>query len=439
MIKEIKISLLGQHPLNPRKTYDDIDELAASIKEKGILQNLLVVPDDAQEGHYLVIGGNRRLLAARKAGIETAPCVIRTDLTDKDIAQIMLTENMQRRDLTPIEEAYGMQMCIQDYGIKVDELAEGTGLSKTTIQHRLNIAKLDKEILKEADSAQITLKDFIELEKLKNIENRNEAAKLLGKPGFSQKVNDLKTREEMAGWKEKVEKVLNEFAAKVTNRPADTKWVSSYNFRYSWNPQESDIPEKPEEDGEYFYTEGWSSIALYKRLTDEELKDEYEDDDDEDEEDGKSEKRDEIFEKYYHRRLDFMMTCKEELKGDDLMKHLLRAALNEPMGWVNKAAWKELHGNELNSSRDILSPHVSENGRNITRYLYCRLEDGSDLSLTNWRGIYVDDHPKATELYKILEDLGYITDETEDAMLDGTWELYEGNDEEDDEEEDDEE
>ena len=121
MIKEIKISLLGQHPLNPRKTYDDIDELAASIKEKGILQNLLVGPDDAREGYYLVIGGNRRLLAARKAGIETAPCVIRTDLTDKDIAQIMLTENMQRRDLTPIEEAYGMQMCIQDYGIKVDE------------------------------------------------------------------------------------------------------------------------------------------------------------------------------------------------------------------------------------------------------------------------------------------------------------------------------
>ena len=90
MIQEIKISLLGRHPLNPRKEYKDIDELAQSIKEKGILQNLLVVPDDAQKGHYLVIGGNRRLLAARKAGIESAPCVIRTDLTDKDIAQIML-------------------------------------------------------------------------------------------------------------------------------------------------------------------------------------------------------------------------------------------------------------------------------------------------------------------------------------------------------------
>lgn len=441
MIKEIKISLLGQHPLNPRKTYDDIDELAASIKEKGILQNLLVVPDDAQEGHYLVIGGNRRLLAARKAGIETAPCVIRTDLTDKDIAQVMLTENMQRRDLTPIEEAYGMQMCIKDYGIKVDELAEGTGLSKTTIQHRLNIAKLDKEILQEADSAQITLKDFIELEKLKNIEDRNEAAKLLGKPGFSQKVNDLKTREELAVWKEKAEKVLNEFAAKVTNRPADTKWVNSYNFRYSWNPQESDIPEKPEEDGEYFYTEGWSSIALYKRLTDEELKDEYEDDDDEGEEDDKSEKRDEIFEKYYHRRLDFIKSREGELAENDLTYHLLKAMLNDPPCWkANGEAWKEIHGEDLSVKRDILAPSPSVNQANITDYLYCRLESGVEsLDLTNWKGEYEEDHPKADALYSLLDDMGYIQDETEIDMLDGTWELYEGNDEEDDEEEDDEE
>lgn len=438
MIQEIKISLLGQHPLNPRKEYKDIDELAQSIKEKGILQNLLVVPDDAQEGHYLVIGGNRRLLAARKAGIESAPCVIRTDLTDKDIAQIMLTENMQRKDLTPVEEAYGMQMCIQDYGIKVEELAEETGLSRSTIQHRLNIAKLDKEILKEADSAQITLKDFIELEKLKNIEDRNEAAKLLGKPGFTQKVYDMVQKENIEEWKEKAEKILDGFAAKVSKLPENVRYVTNYYFRYS---ADSDTPEE-QTDGEYYYIVNYSTITLYKALTEDEIKDEYEDDEedeDEEEREKREEERNAIFEKYYHRRLDFMMTCKEELKGDNLMEHLLRAALHEPMGWVNKAAWKELHGNEFNSNRDILSPYASKNGRNITRYLYCRLEDGSDLSLTNWRGIYVDDHPKATELYKILEDLGYITDETEDAMLDGIWELYEGNDEEDDEEEDDEE
>ena len=254
-------------------------------------------------------------------------------------------------------------------------------------------------------------------------------------------MNDLKTREELATWKEKAEKVLNEFAAKVTNRPADTKWVNSYSFRYSRNSQESDMPEKPEEDGEYFYSEGWSSIALYKRLTEDEIKDEYEDDDDEDEEDDKSEKRDEIFEKYYHRRLDFIKSREGELAEDDLTYHLLKAMLNDPPCWkANGEAWKEIHGEDLSVKRDILAPSPSVNQANITDYLYCRLESGVEsLDLTDWKGEYVEDHPKANALYSLLDDMGYITDETEDAMLDGTWELYEGNDEEDDEEEDDEE
>ena len=440
MIQEIKISLLGQHPLNPRKEYKDIDELAQSIKEKGILQNLLVVPDDAQEGHYLVIGGNRRLLAARKAGIESAPCVIRTDLTDKDIAQIMLTENMQRKDLTPVEEAYGMQMCIQDYGIKVEELVEKTGLSRSTIQHRLNIAKLDKEILKEADTSQITIKDYIELEKIKSIERRNEAAKFLGKPGFIQKVNDMVQKESVEDWKEKAEKILDGFATKVSELPENVRYVTSYCFRYS---ADSDTPEEQAE-GEYYYIVHYSSIALYRALTEDEIKDEYEDDEedeDEEEREKREEERNAIFEKYYHRRLDFIKSREGELAEDDLAYHLLKAMLNDPPCWkANGEAWKEIHGEDLSVKRDILAPNPSVNQVNITDYLYCRLESGIEsLDLTRWNGEYEEDHPKANALYSLLDDMGYITDETEDAMLDGTWELYEGNDEEEDEEEDDEE
>jgi len=440
MIQEIKISLLGQHPLNPRKEYKDIDELAQSIKEKGILQNLLVVPDDAQEGHYLVIGGNRRLLAARKAGIESAPCVIRTDLTDKDIAQIMLTENMQRKDLTPVEEAYGMQMCIQDYGIKVEELVEKTGLSRSTIQHRLNIAKLDKEILKEADTSQITIKDYIELEKIKSIEGRNEAAKFLGKPGFIQKVNDMVQKESVEDWKEKAEKILDGFATKVSELPENVRYVTNYYFRYS---ADSDTPEEQAE-GEYYYIVHYSSIALYRALAEDEIKDEYEDDEedeDEEEREKREEERNAIFEKYYHRRLDFIKSREGELAEDDLTYHLLKAMLNDPPCWkVNGEAWKEIHGEDLSVKRDILAPNPSVNQVNITDYLYCRLESGIEsLDLTRWNGEYEEDHPKANALYSFLDDMGYITDETEDAMLDGTWELYEGNDEEEDEEEDDEE
>lgn len=429
MIQEIKISLLGQHPLNPRKEYKDIDELAQSIREKGILQNLLVVPDDAQEGHYLVIGGNRRLLAARKAGIESAPCVIRTDLTDKDIAQIMLTENMQRKDLTPVEEAYGMQMCIQDYGIKVEELVEKTGLSRSTIQHRLNIAKLDKEILKEADTSQITIKDYIELEKIKSIEGRNEAAKLLGKPGFTQKVNDMVQKESIEDWKEKAEKILDGFATKVSELPENVRYVANYHFRYS---ADSDIPEEQAE-GEYYYIVHYSSITLYKALTEDEIKDEYEDDEeDEDEEEHKKreEERSAIFEKYYHRRLDFIKSREGELAESDLTYHLLKAMLNDPPCWkANGEAWKEIHGEDLSVKRDILAPSPSVNQVNITDYLYCRLEFGVEsLDLTRWNGEYDENHPKANALYSLLDDMGYIQDETEIEMLDGTWELYEEED-----------
>lgn len=432
MIKEIKISLLGQHPLNPRKTYDDIDELAASIKEKGILQNLLVVPDDAQEGHYLVIGGNRRLLAARKAGIETAPCVIRTDLTDKDIAQIMLTENMQRRDLTPIEEAYGMQMCIQDYGIKVDELAEGTGLSKTTIQHRLNIAKLDKGILDEVP-AQVTLKEYIELEKLKDIENRNEAAKLLGKAGFSQKVNDLMNKEKIGEWKKECEKILKKFATKK-------KDGSGLRYVDAWYYYSGKTPEEPKEEGEYFYVESYQGMALYKTAPEEEKEDDDRDEQEEEECEKREAEREEVFKKYYRRRLDFIKSREGKLAEDDLTYHLLKAMLNDPPCWkANGEAWKEIHGEDLNAKRDILEHTPSMNQVNITDYLYCRLESGVEsLDLIQWNDEYKEDHPKADALYSLLDDMGYIQDETEIEMLDGTWKLYEGNDEEDDEEEDDE-
>lgn len=148
-VVEIKIEDLKIHPKNIRRKYEGIEELAQSIKENGIMQNLTVVPDKEEEGKYLVVIGNRRLTAAREAGLETAPCVIVEDMAEKEQITTMLMENMNRKDLTVYEEAEAMQMCFEDFGLKVEELEEKTGLSKTTINHRLNIAKLDKETLVE--------------------------------------------------------------------------------------------------------------------------------------------------------------------------------------------------------------------------------------------------------------------------------------------------
>lgn len=178
MIQEIVLSKLENHPQNVRKTYNDIDELADSIKAQGILQNLTVVPKPGESDKYLVVIGNRRLMAAKKAGLESAPCYI-SDMDEKEQVSVMLLENIQRNDLTIYEQAQGFQMML-DFGETEDAISQKTGFSKTTIRHRLNIAKLNQKELqkKEQDeSFQLTLKDLYELEKVKDIKTRNKILK----------------------------------------------------------------------------------------------------------------------------------------------------------------------------------------------------------------------------------------------------------------------
>ena len=179
-VVELKIEDLKIHPKNVRRKYEGIEELAQSIKENGIMQNLTVVPDKEEEGKYLVVIGNRRLTAAREAGLETAPCVVVEDMAEKEQITTMLMENMNRKDLTVYEEAEAMQMCFEDFGLRVEEIEEKTGLSKTTINHRLNIAKLDKETLVEKvedKEFQLSLSDLYALEKVKDVNTRNKILK----------------------------------------------------------------------------------------------------------------------------------------------------------------------------------------------------------------------------------------------------------------------
>lgn len=201
-IIEIELEKLKIHPKNIRTEYEGIDELAQSIKENGIMQNLTVVPEydyycqlygtvdtpavkklkevAKESGCYLVVIGNRRLTAARKAGLKTAPCMIVDSMSVKDQIATMLTENMNRKDLKIYEEAAAIQMCFEDFGFKMETLEEKTGLSRTTIHHRLNIAKLDKKALKKAaeDSEfQLTFNDLYALEKIEDVNTRNKVLK----------------------------------------------------------------------------------------------------------------------------------------------------------------------------------------------------------------------------------------------------------------------
>lgn len=210
MIQEIDIEKLEIHPKNVRKVYSDIDELAESIKARGVMQNLTVVPDPDKDGYYLVVIGNRRLTAARAAGLKTLPCSI-VEMSEKDQISTMLLENMQRSDLSVTEQAQGFQLML-DLGETEATISEKTGFSRSTVRHRLNLAKLDQELLadcEKSDNFQLSLTDLYELEKIKDAEKRN---KVLSEASSSR---ELKWRVNRAVKEEKESKAAAEIASKL--------------------------------------------------------------------------------------------------------------------------------------------------------------------------------------------------------------------------------
>ena len=253
MTQEIRIENLKNHPKNIRKSYGDLKELAASIKENGVLQNLIVVPDPKNEGMYLVVAGNCRLRAAKKAGLETLPCNV-VEMTEKEQVLTMLTENMQRNGLSIAEEAAGIQMCLEDFGMKVPEVAKATGLSSSTIRSRRNIAKLDLATVREKTANpefQLSITDLNSLSKVKDVDKRNE---ILSEATNSQ---NLKWKVEQAMKDEVMEKNLAALAALLDDAgiALTTEVSSSDLYGSKWDTVKSfylagDVPPVLFDDGE---------------------------------------------------------------------------------------------------------------------------------------------------------------------------------------------
>ena len=167
--------LLHPHPDNPRKDLGDLTELKESIKGHGVMQNLTVVPDDDDGDGYKILIGHRRF-AASEGILEELPCVVAKGLSDRDQVGIMLVENIQRSDLTFVEQAHGFQM-MMDLGETVETIAEKTGFSKSTVKHRLEIAKLSEKSLNKERKWQLSISDLIELEKVPNVKARETILK----------------------------------------------------------------------------------------------------------------------------------------------------------------------------------------------------------------------------------------------------------------------
>jgi ParB family chromosome partitioning protein len=144
MVARLKTGSIIDNRLQPRTVYDDdkLNDLKASIKEKGVLQPILVRSKGSQ---YEVIAGERRLKAARALGLDEIPAIIR-DVSDQEAFVIALIENIQREELNPIEEAEAYHKMIEEFGYTQEAVAQSVGKDRTTVTNLLRILKLPTDM-----------------------------------------------------------------------------------------------------------------------------------------------------------------------------------------------------------------------------------------------------------------------------------------------------
>ena len=147
-INKLSITDLVRNKLQPRKNFDkeNLEELASSIKERGVIQPIIVRQSDDHKNKYEIIAGERRWLAAQNAGFHEVPVVI-TEADDLKSLEFAIVENVQRHDLNSIEEANGYQKLIDEFGYDQEKVAKFIGKSRSHVSNCLRLLTLPKQII----------------------------------------------------------------------------------------------------------------------------------------------------------------------------------------------------------------------------------------------------------------------------------------------------
>jgi ParB family chromosome partitioning protein len=155
-LREVPIEMVRSNNLNPRKSFNEqeLEDLARSIAEKGILQPVVVRPV-GNDATYQIVAGERRWRAAQRAGLHTIPVLVR-ELSDKEVLEIAIIENVQRADLNPVEEAMGYQQLIDSFDYTQQQLAESIGKSRSHIANTLRLMSLPKAVLDQLQEGSLT-------------------------------------------------------------------------------------------------------------------------------------------------------------------------------------------------------------------------------------------------------------------------------------------
>lgn len=264
-IRYISVDLIDARPGN--RDIGDVSELAESIRAEGIHTPLNVVPHiEGIEGRFTAVAGHRRLAAAKVAGLTEVPCIVR-ELDEAERITMMITENTQRKAMTPLEEAeaIGQLMMAMPEGTTTADVARRTGLSETTVRRRRKLAELPPELVRQADQRGARLEDY---EKLNAIRDPGRKAKVLAAMGtaeFDRELQHALNREEDQKGYERLLKSLEKKGAKrLTDAEAavrrDLKVAQTI---YSWQFKTASIG-KMARDEEWFYAADGNTIRVYR-------------------------------------------------------------------------------------------------------------------------------------------------------------------------------
>ena len=176
-VVELKINDISPNSDQPRKDFDEekLNELAASIKENGVIQPIIV---QRRDKGYRIVAGERRWRASRLAGLKVIPAIVR-DLTDQETMEQALIENLQREDLNPIEEALAMQMLLKTHKLTQEQLAKKLGKPRATIANTIRLTNINESLIDFIRSGELSAGHAKAILALKDEEDQRRVADVI--------------------------------------------------------------------------------------------------------------------------------------------------------------------------------------------------------------------------------------------------------------------
>ena len=439
----LPIDKLEHHPENPRKNIGDITELTESIKVDGILQNLTVVPKPDEADRYLIVIGNRRFEAAQGAGLQFLPCVI-SDMDHTKQLETMLIENINRSDLTPIEQAKGFEQ-LTLAGFSPEDIASKTGFSESTVRRRLKLTEYNEKKVIEAQERGATLDDFIKLEKIKSKSERNKLLSIVGTNNFNIEYNRTLESEQVKELAKNIEKEVKKFAQPTPDdfRSWDSKWNCVYK---NYLLKDFDIKKclkACKNKTNLFYhlvSNDWNNYcSIYEKV---EVKSNNAPAKQEKSEAEKQYGRAKRFINkaaidHYNLRLEFVKSLVNKSKIKDCEKICLDTLINDcdEYGYINGShndikTYEKLGVYEGYYNKEKFISHKEQfPAGHMVAIVYAHLHDFDTLNCFesyygNSKSNFFCDNKHLEKIYDFLEELGYETSDEEKSILNDTHPIY---------------